>query len=151
MPKEIDTFVDTDFAGCRATRRSTSGGCALLGDHCIKHWSSTQTTIALSSGEAELGGLAKGAAQTIGLRTIAKDLGWNLTSCLHSDATAAIGIARRRGVGKIRHLDTADLWIQERIREKESDLPKVLGAENPGDAFTKCVERALVVKHTTRR
>ena len=150
MPTTIDTFVDTDFASCRNTRRSTSGGCALLGSHCVKHWSSTQTTIALSSGEAELGGLAKGAAQTLGLRTVAKDLGWDLTASLHSDATAAIGIARRRGVGKIRHLDTADLWIQERIRAKELEVNKVLGADNPGDALTKYVERALVEKHMSR-
>ena len=52
--------VDTDFAGCRATRRSTSGGVALRGAHCLRHWSSTQPTVALSSGEAELGGNSKG-------------------------------------------------------------------------------------------
>ena len=150
LPTSIDVFVDTDFAGCRATRRSTSGGCAMMGQHCVRHWSSTQSTIALSSGEAELGGLAKGAAHAIGLKNICVDLGWELEPCLHSDATAAIGIARRRGVGKIRHLDTADLWIQEKIREKALRLEKVLGLDNPGDAFTKYVERALVVKHMTR-
>ena len=150
MPTTIDTFVETDCAGCRNTRRSTSGGCALLGSHCIKHWSSTQTTIALSSGEAELGGLAKGAAQTIGLRTVAKDLGWDFAASLHSDATAAIGIARRRGVGKIRHLDTADLWIQERLRNKDIELVKVLGTDNPADAFTKYLDAATMDKALAR-
>ena len=96
----------------------------MLGGHCIEHWSSTQTTIALSSGEAELGGLAKGSAQTIGLRTVAADLGWTVGCRVFSDATAAIGIARRNGVGKIRHLDTTDLWIQERIREKDIEVLK---------------------------
>ena len=38
---DLDVFVDTDFAGCLATRRSTSGGVALRGAHLIKHWSST--------------------------------------------------------------------------------------------------------------
>ena len=41
MPTEIDVYVDTDFAGCRETRRSTSGGVAMLGGCCIKHWSKT--------------------------------------------------------------------------------------------------------------
>ena len=141
VPSMVDVFVDTDFAGCRTTRRSTSGGVALLGNHCVRHWSSTQPTIALSSGEAELGGLAKGSAQGIGLCTIAADLGWKLGPRIHSDATAAIGISKRRGVGKIRHLSTADLWIQERQREGDLEILKVLGADNPGDAMTKYVER----------
>ena len=45
---EIDVFCDTDFAGCSQTRRSTSGGCALIGGRLNKHWSKTQPTIALS-------------------------------------------------------------------------------------------------------
>ena len=48
----LKVFVDTDFGGCQAIRRSTSGGIALRGAHPIKPWSTTQTTIALSSGEA---------------------------------------------------------------------------------------------------
>jgi hypothetical protein len=56
MPLEVTVFVDTDFAGCKETRRSTSGGAAMLGNCLIKHWSKTQTTISLSSGEAELHG-----------------------------------------------------------------------------------------------
>ena len=121
-----------------------------LGSHCARHCSATQPTIALSSGEAELGGLAKGSAQGIGLCTIALDLGFHLRPCIHNDATAAIGIAKRRGVGKIRHLSTTDLWIQERQREGDLEIAKVLGTENPGDALTKYVERMLLEKHMTR-
>ncbi len=48
----VDTYSDTDWAGWPKTRKSTSGGCLMLGRHLIKSWSSTQTSIALSSGEA---------------------------------------------------------------------------------------------------
>ena len=105
----IDAFVDTDFAGCAVTRRSTSGGCCMLGSCRVKHWSKTQSTIALSSGEAELGGIAYGMAQAIGLQSMCRDSGMELKIRIHSDATAAIGIAKRRGLGRIRHLHTADL------------------------------------------
>eukprot|EP00969_Alexandrium_andersonii_P157754 6971910-Alexandrium_andersonii.AAC.1 len=39
---------------------------------CIRdrHWSTTQKTIALSSGEAELAGIAKGAAEGLGLLSL---------------------------------------------------------------------------------
>ena len=95
-PSDLNVFVDTDFAGCQITRRSTSGGAACRGNHLIKHWSTTQATVALSSAVAELTGISKGAAQGLGLQTIAADLGITLNLCVHTDATAAIGICRRR-------------------------------------------------------
>ena len=64
-----------------------------------------------------------------------KDLGLKV----NSDATAAIGIARRRGPGKLRHLDCQDLWIQPKVHSKEIQLLKVLGAENPADILTKYI------------
>ncbi len=41
----LDAYTDTDWAGCPRTRKSTNGGCLLLGAHTIKHWSSTQAGI----------------------------------------------------------------------------------------------------------
>lgn len=130
MPKDVEVFVDTDFAGCQTTRKSTSGGAALLGGCLIKHWSKTQSTISLSSGEAELHGIAMGAAQGIGLQSLLKDLGWKVELKIWSDATAAIGIARRKGLGKIRHLDTTDLCLQDKIRSRKMTLEKILGADS---------------------
>ena len=143
---EIDVFCDTDFAGCSQTRRSTSGGCALIKGRLIKHWSKTQPTIALSSGEAELVGIGQGMAQALGLQSLARDMSWELKINLHSDATAAIGIAKRRGLGKVRHLHTTDLWIQERVRNGDVNLVKVLGTENPADALTKYLDSASMDK-----
>ena len=110
------------------------------GMHCIKHWSSTQTTLSLSSGESELHGIAKGMAHAIGFQSMCNDLGNKKPVRVHSDATAAIGIARRRGLGKLRHLDVEDLWVQEAIRTGKVELVKVLGTHNPADLFTKYLE-----------
>ena len=115
----------------------------------IKHWSTTQSTVALSSAEAELTGICKGAAQSLGLQSLAADLGIQLDVTIMTDATAAIGIARRRGLGKVRHLATADLWIQDRIRKKDFALKKIPGSENPADMLTKHVDRSLMQKHMT--
>ena len=145
---DLNVFVDTDFAGCHITRRSTSGGAACRGNHLIKHWSKTQVTVALSSAEAELTGISKGAAEGLGLQTIANDLGIPLNLSVLTDATAAIGICRRRGLGKVRHLATADLWMQDRIRKGDFKLLKVPGADNPADMLTKHVDKLLLLKHT---
>ena len=146
---DLKVYVDTDFAGCHTTRRSTSGGLAMHGGHCLKHWSTTQTTVALSSGEPELRGICRGASLALGLQALAKDLGINLGLEILTDATAAIGICRRRGLGKIRHLHTADLWVQDRLRRGDFKLSKVLGADNPADLLTKHVPRDCMRKHMT--
>ena len=116
----------------------------MLGGCLIKHWSKTQSTISLSSGEAELHGIAYGAAQALGMQSLLKHLGWTIQIRVHSDATAAIGICRRKGLGKVRHLATTDLWIQDKVRSRKLDLVKILGTENPADVLTKYVSRQLM-------
>ena len=116
----------------------------MIGPHNVEHWSKTPTTVSLSSGEAELHGICAGVAQGLGLQQTLKDLGFEYKVRVHSDATAAIGIARRRGMGKIRHLDCADLWVQEQVRNNKVSIHKVLGSQNPADVLTKYVSRDIL-------
>ena len=53
-PSELVIYVDSDWAGDRATRKSTSGGMVFREHHLLTSWSTNQQVIALSSGEAEL-------------------------------------------------------------------------------------------------
>ena len=59
MPAEITVLTDSDWGGCRKTRRSTSGIAVLIGAHLISFASKLQKNVALSSGEAEHYGIAK--------------------------------------------------------------------------------------------
>merc|ERR1712020_640162 len=147
----VDAWVDTDFAGCLRTRKSTSGGMAARGAHLLKHWSSTQKTIALSSGEAELAGVVKGAGEGLGIKSLAQDLGIALHLRVHADSSAAIGICRRTGIGRVRHLATGQLWVQEKVRSEEFSLHKVSGELNPADLLTKGVPAELIRRHTASR
>ena len=142
---ELTVFVDTDFAGCTRTRRSTSGGVLMMGNHVLKHYSSTQPTVALSSGEAELVGIVKGATTGLGMQSLANDLGVKVSVHVRTDATAAIGICRRRGLGKVRHLDVADLWVQVRLKTRDFALSKIPGSQHPADALTKYVEKQTLI------
>ena len=80
------------------------------------------------------------------MQSLARDLGWPIGANIHSDATAALGICRRRGLGKIRHLDVTDLWCQEKVRSGAVSLHKVLGTENPADIMTKYTDRTILEK-----
>ena len=56
---------------------------------------------------------------------------------IKSDATAAIGMVHRLGLGKVRHLAMGDLWIQHHVRLVKIRVSKKSGLENPSDAQTK--------------
>ena len=63
----------------------------LWGKHCLKMWSSTQATVALSSAEAELYALTKGAAQGLGMTALLHDFGVAVSVTVHTDASAKRG------------------------------------------------------------
>ena len=105
--------VDSNWAGCRRTRKSTSGGTIAFGMHTLKCWSRTQSIIAKSSGEAELYGAVCGTCQGLGIRSLYKDFGESVNLKLFLDANAAKGIIERRGLCKVKHIDLDNLWLQE--------------------------------------
>ena len=70
--------------------------------HSIKSWSKTQASVAVSSGESELYATLKAAAETLGMLSIMKDLGWNISGEIWRDASAALGTINRRGLGNTR-------------------------------------------------
>ena len=53
------------------------------------------------------------------------------------DATAGMGVASRRGAGRIRHISTPTLWLQRAVNDGRVRLQKVLGKGNPADLGTK--------------
>ena len=66
---------------------------------------------------------------------------------MFADSSAAIGICKRSGIGKVRHLAVGQLWVQERLKTKDFELYKVLGTENPADILRKHVPREVLDKH----
>ncbi len=133
----VEVYTDTDWAGCPRTRKSTSGGALMIGSHLIKSWSSTQSSVALSSGEAEFNGVVRGAGIGLGYRSMLQDFGHDLPVRVWTDSSAAIGICGRQGLGKLRHLDTHTLWVQQAVRTKRIMLCKIDGERNPADLLTK--------------
>ena len=108
----LDIYSDTDWAGCLRTRKSTSGGCAMLGQHMTTCWSSTQISLALSSGEAEYYGVVRATGRGLGLQALLRDAGVDLPVRVWTDSSAAMGTSARQGLGKLRHLECHSLWLQ---------------------------------------
>ena len=146
----VDVYADSNFAGCTASRKSTSGGCIMLGAHLIRTWSKTQGCVTMSSGEAELLAATKGGSEAIGMMTLMAEMGTEARARLHVDAAAALGIAQRQGVGKIRHLDVATLWLQEQEARKRMQMVKIKGSNNPADLFTKGLTEEVILSHLSK-
>ena len=109
----------------------------MLGGHCIRTWSSNQAVIALSSGEAEFYGIVKEATNALGVSGILKDLNINLAVVVSTDSSAAKGIANRRGLGKLRHIELSELWVQDQTAKGKITIYKINGRENSSDSLTK--------------
>ena len=113
----------------------------------ISSWSRQQQVVALSSAEAELYSMVAASAECLALIAYAKDLGMTLSGEIYADSSAALGIAQRCGIGKVRHLRTKSLWVQEVRLTKRLAYHKVLGTKNPADILTKYVPAELLKRH----
>ena len=138
MPDRLHVYVDSDHAGCLKTRKSTSGGVLSYGGAVVKAYSKTQPNIALTVGEGEFVAMSKAATEAVGLRSLLKDLGVEgVVLRLSTDSATAKSITSRRGVGRVRHIDTHHLWLQASVRRGEIRLIKVPGTRNAADILTK--------------
>ena len=117
----------------------------MIGQHHIKSWAKGQHAVSLSSAEAELYAAVKGASEMIGLAAIARDMGFEANLVLGIDASAAIGLLNREGLGRAKHIDVQFLWLQERVRDKTMKIVKVHTSLNPADLFIKpLIERDMM-------
>jgi hypothetical protein len=70
-------------------------------------------------------------------RNIAEGFGVKVTIENYTDWTGAIGFCTRQGAGKIKHLETQLLWIQDSVRSKEIVIRTVGTDVNVADIGTK--------------
>ena len=54
-----------------------------------------------------------------------------------SDSSAALGIIKRKGLGKTRHIQTAYLWVQDVSEDRRLEYQQVAGVQNCADLMTK--------------
>ena len=151
--QEMRVKTDSDWAGCKRTRKSSSGGVLMIGAHCLKTWCSTQGALALSSAEAEYYAMVEGVLRAVGMRNVGKELGLDgveMTMILETDSSAAKGFVSRRGRGRMRHMEVKWLWLQDQVRRGNVRVIKLKGTENAADLMTKYLNRSEIVERLQR-
>ena len=126
--REMEVFSDSNWAGCRRTARSTSGGLMMRSTHSLKSWSSTLKNVTLSSAEAELLAAVKASGEALGMLQLMSSVGVPLTASIMVDSS----VVARKGNDKLRHVRVEHLWVQQVAADGG-----LKGEENPSDACTK--------------
>ena len=147
---DINIYVDSDWAGCHDTRRSTSGvSLFVLGANILSH-SRTQATVALSSGEAELYAIGSGTADALFVRSLVEDskLFQKANLCVFTDSNVGKSITSRFGASrKTKHVELRYLYVQELVASGMVRIRKVLGTLNPADILTKYIAKDTLHRH----
>ena len=135
--KTISGYVDSDWASCKLTRKSVSGCVVLAGGARVHSHARGQPTVALSSCEAEIIAASEGAKELLFVQKIFEFLDFGLLPIeMWIDSSSARAFAHREGVGRMKHLDTRYLWLQNLVKVSAVHLKKIPRAENVGDLLT---------------
>ena len=103
----------------------------------------------MSSAEAEFYAMVDGTLKGQWARTLAAEVGVRLGEekiIVKVDSEAAKSFVNRRGLGKMRHIEVRDLWLQEEIRKGKVKVLKIPGKENPADLMTKFLKKSEVIE-----
>ncbi|XP_015168891.1 uncharacterized mitochondrial protein AtMg00810-like [Solanum tuberosum] len=136
----LTVFSDSDWAGCSATRRSTTGFCIFLGSNLISWSAKKQPTVARSSTEAEYRALAVATAEATWLQYILRDLGVFLTSPVSAkcDNIGAIHLAHNPVFhSRSKHVALDYRFVREKISHGDLVVSHVHTSEQLADLFTK--------------
>jgi hypothetical protein len=127
--------------------RSVTGFFLFLEGATISFASRTQTSVALSSCEAELVSMSSLAVEMIGLTQTLEEMGYEVKAQMWSDSASAVTTTTcRRGPGKLRHVALRHFWLQELHASRKISFASVPGELNVADLLTKPLPRARLLK-----
>ena len=137
-PVTLKGWSDANWASTETERKSVSCG-VIQADGCVLYtFARRQSVIATSSAESEFYAMTATADETIFFFTkLLGFMGFKVEATILTDSSAAKQIGLREGVGKIRHLDTRSLWLQQKLKSGELSVHKTPGPTNLADVGTK--------------
>ena len=132
-------YSDSDFAGCRMDRKSTSGSAHFLGDKLVCWSSKKQNCVSQSSAEAEYVAAASCCSQTLWIRSQLRDFGFALNHIpLYYDSQSAIAIASNLvHHSRTKHIDLRYHFLKDQVEKEIIDMYFVRTDLQLADIFTK--------------
>ena len=146
----IAGYMDSSWADCPLTRRSTGGHCLRLAGGPISWKGRLWPTVAQSSTEAEYYQTNDAGKQSLYCRSIMWDLGipQEAATILYEDNDGATAMANAgKPTSRTRHIDIKFYAIQEWVETDLLVLQRIDTAINMADHFTKPLPRILFHRH----
>lgn len=109
-------YIYRDWAGFKATRRSTSEAMVFHWIHLVCFANRLQVVVASSFGDAELNAYVVGLCEGLGAATVCGERGMPSGVERLSESSAARGIASRIEFGKSKHLQVERLWARDIVK-----------------------------------
>ena len=144
MRGDLIGFSDSDFAGDRHDRKSTSGYIFFFGGMAVSWSSQKQSIVALSSCEAEYIAATSATCQAIWMSRLIRELTSNEVSMakLMVDNQSAITLSKNTGHhNRTKHIDTRYHFIRECVENKKIEISFVRTEDQLADMFTKALGR----------
>ena len=137
-------YTDSDWAGDKDDRKSTSGACQFLGRSLVCWSSKKQNCTAISTAEAEYVAAASCCTQLLWMRQTLKDYGVMCDKVpLLCDNQSAIKIGHNPVQhNKTKHIEIRHHFIREHIARGDIDLFYVGTKDQLADIFTKPLDEA---------
>ncbi|KAK6146449.1 hypothetical protein DH2020_020318 [Rehmannia glutinosa] len=144
-------YSDSNYAGCRVDRKSTSGTCQMLGNRLVSWFSKKQNSIATSTAEVEYIAAGSCCAQVLWMRQQLRDYDVEEKEIpIICDNTSAIAITQNLVLhSRTKHIDVRYHFIRDQVEKKDITLEYISTDKQLADIFTKplCESRFEDLKH----
>lgn len=145
--KDILGFSDADWAGCKATRKSTSGTVFLIAGGAVSWKSKKQTCVATSTCEAEYIALCLATKEAIWLSRLVSDITNSTTPQIIKigvDNDGTIDTAKTTSINqRNKHIDLQYHFVRDSVQSNLVELTQVSTENQLADPFTKPLDRVL--------
>ncbi|GAB2280544.1 hypothetical protein Dimus_039416 [Dionaea muscipula] len=135
----LAAYVDSDYAGDRDSRKSTTAYCVTLGGNCISWKSQLQPLVALSSTEAEYVAITDVFKEAIWLQGLLREIHVIDKCCnVYTDSQSALHLARNPvHHERTKHIDIKYHYVRDTVAAGTLEISKIPTEENPADMGTK--------------
>ena len=147
MPGNPLMFVDADYAGCKVTRRSTSGMVILMNGGPISWASRLQKITAQSTAESEIYAVCEAVKEAIHVKLLCEESGireLNKPMAVYEDNSACIALGHSLKSSKsAKHYQVRLHFLREHVQARTIEFEKVDTKDQLADGFTKALSREL--------